>query len=125
MIELANNENKSVQATIRNHKIVSDVDSKLGGDDLGMNPHELLEAALGACTSITIQMYARRKNIQLQDVKMQIHTVSEGTESIITRKIQFIGDLTSEEKQKLLEIANKCPIHRLLESKITIQTESL
>ena len=125
MIELANNEKKSVQATIRNHKIVSDVDSKLGGDDLGMNPHELLEAALGACTSITIQMYALRKNIQLQDVKMQIHTISEGTESIITRKIQFIGDLTSEEKQKLLEIANKCPIHRLLESKITIQTESL
>lgn len=123
MIQLTNSEKKSVIATVRNHKIVSDVGASLGSDDLGMTPHEILEVALASCTSITVQMYARRKNIQLQDMKVEVRTISEGAESVIARKIQFIGVISDDEKKKLLEIADKCPIHRLLQSQITINTE--
>ncbi len=125
MIQLKNSGKKSVIATARNHEVTSDVSAALGGDDLGMNPHELLEAALAACTSITVQMYARRRGIALEDTKVEVHTVSEGAQSVISRKIEFVGTLTVEEKAKLLEIANKCPIHKLLESQIKIETQNL
>ena len=124
MIQLKNGDKKSVVANVRDHSLRSDVSAALGGDDLGMNPHEILEAALAACTSITIQMYAKRRNIVIDDVQVEVHTVSEGAQSLMTRKIHFVGNLTADEKAKLLEIANKCPIHKLLESHIKIQTES-
>ncbi len=125
MIQLKNGERKSVQASVRNHLISSDVGISSGGHDSAMNPHEILETALAACTSITMQMYAARRNIQIDDILIEVQTVSEGAQSIISRKIQIIGSVSDESKIKLLEIADKCPIHRLLESSIKIETVSL
>ena len=124
MIHLANSEKKSVQAVVRRHSVISDLLPESGGDDFGMNPHEILEAALAACTSLTVQMYARRKNINVQDIKVEVSTVSEGVQTVISRKIELVGTFTAEEKKRLLEIADKCPIHKLLESQVTIQNES-
>ena len=124
MIHLANSEKNSVQAVVRQHSVISDLLPESGGDDYGMNPHEILETALAACTSLTVQMYARRKNINVQDIKVEVSTVSEGAQTVISRKIELVGTFTVEEKKRLLEIADKCPIHKLLESHVTIQNES-
>lgn len=104
-----------------NFSIISGVPEKLGGRDEGPNPHEILEAALVACTIITVQMYADRKGIPLESTDVIAKIVSEGTETLITREVSFRGNLTPEQKARLAEIADKCPIHKLLESKVTIQ----
>jgi putative redox protein len=90
-----------------------------------MNPHEILETALAACTAITLKMYAKRKNIPLDDVLVDVNTVSEGKDSVLSRKVHLLGALSPEEKTRLMEIADKCPIHKLLMSNITIQTEQI
>ncbi len=102
--------------------MVAGVGSSLGGDDGGPTPHEYLEAALAACTIITVKMYAQRKQMKLVATHVSVTTLSEGAESKLERKIRFEGTLTPEERARLLEIANKCPIHKLLHSKIEIST---
>jgi|SRR6185312_15811842 len=105
-----------------NHAIMTDVGAKEGGQDRGMDPHALLESALAACTAITVTMYADRKKWPLKDVNVQVKISKEGPQSEIQRQIHFVGDLTAEQHQRLVEIANKCPIHNLLESQIHILT---
>ena len=125
MVHLKNAEKFSVIANVRQHGIVADVSEPSGGNDLGMTPHEILESALAACTSLTLKMYASRRQMKLVEAKVEVQTVSEGKDSVFSRKIELIGELTNEEKVKLMEIAEKCPIHKLLVSNITIQTESV
>lgn len=125
MIQLKGVHNFLVKSTTRSHEVRADTNEQNGGQDQAMNPHELLESALAACTSITVKMYAKRKGMKLSDVEVQVHTESEGKESVISRKINLIGDLSEEEKTRLLEIADKCPIHKLLTSQISIKTERL
>lgn len=81
-----------------------------------MNPHEILETALAACTAITLKMYAKRKNMLLEDVQVELYTVSEGKESVLSRKVHLVGVLSAEDKARLMEIAEKYPIHKLLVS---------
>ncbi|MBX9769176.1 MAG: OsmC family protein [Bdellovibrionales bacterium] len=106
----------------KSHELFSGVDPKLGGSDEGMSPHRILEAALAACTIITVQMYANRKGMKLDSTNVKVHIESEGKETKLSRIVEFKGALTTEEKDRLLEIANKCPIHNLLESHVTIET---
>ena len=125
MIQLKGVHDFVVKSTVRNHEIFSDVSVAIGGQDQAMNPHEILETALAACTSITVKLYAKRKNMKLDDVEVTVHTVSEGKEAVISRKIKLIGTLSTEETSRLFEIADKCPIHKLLTNQVTIQTETL
>lgn len=125
MIKLKGVHNLVVKSETRHHQILSDTSVATGGQDEAMNPHEILETALAACTAITLKMYAKRKNMPLDDVHVEVHTTSEGKESVLSRKVHLIGALSAEEKTRLLEIADKCPIHKLLLSQITIQTEAV
>lgn len=117
-----NKDNYVVEITDGRHQLLSDVSAKLGGTDVASNPHEILESALAACTIITVQMYANRKSLNLQSTNVKVSVDKEGDESHITREISFVGDLTSEQRQRLLEIADKCPIHKLLTSHVSIST---
>lgn len=101
------------------HKIVSDIDIASGGTDQGLNPHELVEAALSACTLLTLHLYAKRKNWDVSRVTVEVKIVKEGPETEIERKLDF-GNLPADQVERLREIANKCPIHKLLESNIKI-----
>lgn len=105
------------------HKIISDLSNELGGENSGLNPHELIEAALGACTIQTLKLYSKRKNWDLTDLKVEIKIIREGAESLIERNI-FFGDVPDGNKKRLLEIADKCPIHKLLVSSIKILTHA-
>jgi putative redox protein len=111
----------SVELSNDQHSIISDVALNVGGEDSGLNPHELVEAALAACTSMTLELYAKRKNWDVSEMKVEIKIIKEGPESVIERKI-FFGNLPEEQKVKLLEISDKCPISKLLESNIKIES---
>ncbi|MCW3096460.1 MAG: OsmC-like protein [Chthonomonadaceae bacterium] len=116
------------------HRLQADEPNDSGGDDAGPNPYELLLAALGACTGMTLRMYAERKQWPLQDVQvrlayLQLHAEDgveceprHGMTEQIERKIYLIGDLSEDQRRKLLEIANHCPVHRTLTSAIEIAT---
>jgi len=107
------------------HFIYADEPADLGGTDEGMSPGALLLASLGSCTAITIRMYADRKEIALDSIKIELAICKEDQitkETTITRKIEFTGELTSEQHERLLQIADKCPIHKLLSNPIKIIT---
>lgn len=104
------------------HQWFSDVSVELGGDDAGPDPHALLGAALGSCTALTLQMYAKRKNWPLHDVQVRMdESRADGTTTLI-RRITLVGELDGSQREQLLAIANKCPIHRILSGKIAIDT---
>ena len=110
------------------HFIYADEPEEIGGTDQGMTPAALLLASLGSCTAITIRMYADRKNIALETVKIHLAICKEEEMSAstrISRKIEFTGDLTTEQLNRLMEIADKCPIHKILTNPIQIDTISV
>ena len=107
------------------HLIYADEPTSLGGTDEGMNPGGLLLASLGSCTAITIRMYADRKGIPLDGVKIDLAICKEeemNEETTISCKIELIGALTQDQRDRLMVIADKCPIHQLLSHPIRILT---
>ena len=117
------------------HHALADEPLAYGGTNRGMSPYGFLSAGLGACTSMTIRMYARRKGWPLAGVSVdvchdKVHAQDAGTgaaEKIDTwrRRIRLEGDLSEEQRQRLLEIADKCPVHRTLERSSKVVTELL
>jgi putative redox protein len=107
------------------------------GTDTGPSPYELLLGALGACTSMTLRLYAQRKGMDLQRITVtlrhsRIHAedctdceTKEGLLDRIDREIELSGNLDEAQKLQLLEIAKRCPVHRTLNSEINIQTSVL
>ena len=116
------------------HRLLADEPAAAGGTDTGPSPYELLLAALGSCTSMTVAMYARRKQWPLERVVVRLeHTrihaedcaeceTKDGMLDRIDREVGLIGPLSAEQRTRLLEIANRCPVHRTLTSEIDIRT---
>jgi putative redox protein len=110
------------ETRLRKHKVLSGLVAKYGGFDEAPNPHELIEIALAACTILTAQLYANRKGIPLLNTTCSVKIINEGKDTLLEREIRFDGDLTREQKIRLFEIVEKCPVHNFLESNITIQS---
>lgn len=127
--------NVQVRIKTGRHELIAD--EPLGvGDDMGPDPYSLMLSSLAACTIMTLRMYAKRKNWPLEDIELSLSTHKvhakdcEDCESdpnarvdIIERQIKFIGDLTSDQIDRLTDIASKCPVHRTLTSETVIRTE--
>lgn len=125
----------TTQIQARQHTIIADEPKSLGGNDLGMSPYELLSAGLGACTAITVKMYAERKKWDLKEVYVHLdhgkvhaedsaHTEVDNTQKIdlFRREIELVGNLDQDQRARLLEIANKCPVHKTLHNTIEVST---
>jgi putative redox protein len=95
-----------------------------GGEDLGPAPFELLGSALAACTSMTLRGYAQRKSWPLERVEVTIEQEKTPEAHKLKRTVALFGPLDAEQKQRLLDIANKCPVHKALTGKIEISTTS-
>jgi len=102
---------------------LSDAELSKGGGGTGPSPHEYLGAALAACTTMTLKMYAGRKAMPLENAIVTIDIERADDIEKFTRDIQLIGNLSAEEKEKLMEIADKCPIHKALAGQIQIKTQ--
>jgi len=117
------------------HQLIADEPLTVGGSNLGPNPYEYLLASLGSCTSMTIRMYANRKNIKLDNVEItlkhdRIHAEDctecesqTGFVDKIEKSINLEGELSDDEYQRLMEIADKCPVHKTLHNEILITTK--
>lgn len=117
------------------HRLTADEPESVGGNDAGPGPYDYLLAGLGACTSMTLRLYAERKNLPLERVTVRllhqkVHAVDcaeceskDAKIDRIDRMIELSGRLDPEQRQRLLEIADKCPVHRTLESEIRIVTQ--
>ena len=116
-----------------NHTLITDEPVDAGGDDAGPDPYTLLLAALGSCTSMTVMLYARRKGWPVKRVtvrlrQQRIHAKdcqdcgedAEGYIHRIERAVTFEGELTTEQLNRLQEIAHKCPVHKTLTSPIVV-----
>lgn len=107
------------------HQVLSDAPEAYGGEDTGPEPHDLLAAALAACTALTVTMYARRKGMPLDDVRVRIdHGPRDGGYGF-RRHIEYVGVLDEDERRRLTDIANKCPVHKTLSGSIRIDTEAV
>jgi uncharacterized OsmC-like protein/alpha-beta hydrolase superfamily lysophospholipase len=116
------------------HRLMADEPVDAGGLNSGPGPYDLLVAALGACTSMTVRLYADQKGLPLERTQVRLRhekiyakdcaecETKDGKIDRIERAITFEGDLTAEQRAKLLEIADKCPVHRTLHSEVNIQT---
>lgn len=107
---------------VRGHQWSADVEPALGGDDAGPDPHELLDAALGACTALTVTMVARRKQMPLDDVIVQVRREEADGVCRLFRQVELVGTLDAAQRQYLLGIANKCPVHKTLMGRFEIDT---
>lgn len=115
------------------HQLIGDEPEDKGGQDLGPYPYEFLLAALGTCTSITLQMYAKYKGLDLRQIEVHLKHQKKPAplgrekefpkgQDHIERRVHLEGDLTPEQREACLQIANKCPVNRTLNSEIVVNT---
>jgi len=116
------------------HQWVADEPSSVGGSNLGPDPYEHLLAALGACTAMTMRMYANRKKWPVENISIELdHARDHGADcsecdeehkqiDVITRSISITGDLDDEQRNRIMEIADKCPVHRTMHNKLVVKT---
>jgi len=125
------------QVSSDDHAWLADEPKRMGGGNLGPDPYEHLLAALGTCTSMTVRMYANRKNWPLDDIDVRLSHSREHAEDcencddkatrveVLRREITLHGELSAEQRQRLLEIADRCPVHRTLEGELRIETREI
>jgi putative redox protein len=109
---------------IGSHRLLTDAPKAFGGEETGPEPHDLLAAALGACTALTVMMYAQRRKMDLQDIDVRIQHGQQDGAYLLKRYIHYVGNLTLQDQERLTEIANKCPVHKTLSGHIQIVTET-
>ena len=134
-VRVVSREGFAQEVSAGKHRLIADEPAEVGGKDLGPNPYELLLGALGACTAMTVGMYARRKGWPLEGVEVeltqeQVHAddcADCETRDIrmdhITKKLRLRGPLDETQRQRLLEIAERCPVNRTLNGEMTMELD--
>ena len=111
----------------RGHHIYADEPISFGSSDLGLSPFEFLAAGLGACTNMTMRMYVERKGWSVDNLAVVVtHKKVAGGErprNVFVREITIEGDIDDAQRARILEIANKCPVHRTLEASSDVETK--
>jgi putative redox protein len=109
--------------SMRKHKLTADEPQDQGGDDAGPNPQELLAASLASCTAITMEMYAERKGWDIGDVQVDVdyEPAQRGSPTKFEMVVKLPKELPQDQREKLMTIAAKCPVHRTLEGEVMFE----
>ena len=130
-------DNFTTSIQTKNHSMIADEPTSIGGDDFGPSPYEYLNAALVACTAMTLKMYAQRKQWDLQEVFVYVTHSRKHSDDLnietdnptyldhISKKLKLVGNLDAKQKERLREIASKCPVHKTLASEVIFDTAIL
>jgi putative redox protein len=108
---------------VRDHTVAADEPKKQGGDDSAPSPQELLAAALASCTAITMEMYAERKGWELGDLSVDVNyePAQRGSPTRFTMVVNFPKELPEDQRERLMQIGAKCPVHRVLEGEVMFE----
>lgn len=132
---IRNTEGYKIEIKSGEHLLTADESMESGGTDTGPNPYELLLSALGSCKAMTMRMYAQRKKIPLRNIIIRLShnkiyaedcencETKEGKIDSIDVEVNLIGELTPEQRQSLLDISEKCPVHRTMMSEVKINSD--
>ncbi len=128
-------DNFTTSIQTKNHSFIADEPASIGGSDFGPSPYEYLNAALAACTVMTLKLYAERKQWDLQEVFVYISHSRKHSDDLqvevekpkyldhISKKLKFVGNLDATQKERLKEIASRCPVHKTIASEVIFETE--
>lgn len=111
-----------IEITAGNHTFYADEPEEKGGADSAPNPMALLEASLASCTAITLGMYVERKGWTFGEISISVDAVREDGKTTFKKEITIEGEITDAQKQRLLQIADACPVSKVLEGKIEIES---
>lgn len=108
---------------IRKHELTADEPEAGGGDDAGPSPQELLAASLASCTAITMEMYAERKGWEVGDITVDVdyEPAQRGSPTRFVMEVQLPKELPEDQRERLMQIAAKCPVHRTLEGEVMFE----
>jgi putative redox protein len=111
------------QVDIRSHRVTADEPTDQGGEDAGPSPQELLAASLASCTAITMEMYANRKGWDAGEIVVDVdyEPAQRGSPTRFRMEVQFPKELPEEQRERLMQIAAKCPVHRTLEGEVMFE----
>jgi putative redox protein len=104
------------------HVVYSDEPTEIGGKDKGPSPGDFLRMSLASCTAITLRMYANRKGFEIEKIIVEVRSEQLEGKTLFHRNVFVKGTITNEQREKLMKIANACPVHKVLENPIEIST---
>jgi putative redox protein len=111
------------EITMENKSFAADEPGELGGGDTAPSPPEYLMSSLASCTAITLRMYADRKKLDVSKIKVQVTYSKEEFKSLFTVNVSYEGKLEVEQEKRFLDIAKMCPIHKILNNPIELETK--
>jgi len=111
------------ELTARTHSIIGDEPPEAGGTDLGPRPGDFIRMGLASCTAITLRMYADRKKYDVDGIQVKVSNGPLDGKTTYISEIEITGSLTSEQRDRMLQIAKLCPVHKILTNPIEIQTQ--
>lgn len=106
----------------RKHRVIADEPEDVGGKDLGPRPGDFYRMSLASCTAITLRMYANRKNFEVKQIQVTVSTEEGVGKTILHTNIEISGTLDEAQRQRMLQIAKLCPVHKVLTNPIEIET---
>jgi putative redox protein len=109
------------ELTARTHTLIGDEPPDVGGTDLGPRPGDFLRMSLASCTAITLRMYSNRKNMDVQQIQVTVSNGPTTDKTVYQTDIQITGNITDEERERLIQIAKKCPVHKILTNPIQVE----
>ena len=127
-IVVRTSEGYTTEGYVKGHRVMIDEPLELGGNNTGPTPNDYLATALASCTSITLRMYANRKEWPVNSITVKVRSEQNksadgGRHTRYFRTINLEGDVSPEQQKRLLGIANRCPVHQTLEGQIEVETE--
>jgi putative redox protein len=118
---IINTDTYKTELTARTHKLIGDEPVDVGGKDLGPRPGDFLRMSLASCTAITLRMYSNRKNMDVKQIEVTVSNGPTTDKTVYQTDIKITGNISDEDRERLIQIAKKCPVHKILTNPIQVE----